>query len=249
MLGLHVNPLPIWDPNENYRDAKHLLPIITPCYPQMNSSYNVGEPQMRRLQDELWRASKLCDDVVLGRRAWDVLFEGNDFFTQHANYLQVNIISSDEDEFRSWFGLCESRMRVLIAGLESPVAGVRAYPFAKFFHRREEGGGDYIASFFVALRFAHSARKVDLAPLVADYLQMINAWEGRGPGMDLTIHLVLKKNLPSFVFTASEKQSMKSEVEKSMKQSEQKGKGTTTRSKKKPLDEPETSPSKRKKIT
>merc|ERR1712029_111568 len=79
-------------------------------------------------------------------------------------------------------------------------AGVRAYPFARFFHRKETNGS-YVASFFVGLRFAYSLRrKIDLGPLVADYLQIINAWEGRGPGMDLTIHLVLKKNLPSFVF-------------------------------------------------
>ena len=56
----------------------------------MNSSYNVGEPQLRRLRDELLRASKLCNDILLGEKTWDVLFEGNDFFKQHANYLQVS---------------------------------------------------------------------------------------------------------------------------------------------------------------
>merc|ERR1719203_1857936 len=44
------------------------------------------------------------------------------------------------------------------------------------------------------------ADRVDLGPLVADYLRIVNDWEGRLLGMDLTIRLVLKKNLPSFVF-------------------------------------------------
>ena len=66
-----------------------MMPIITPCYPPMNSSYNVGEPQLRRLRDELGRASELSDDVLAGRKTWDVLFEGNDFFKHHHNYLQV----------------------------------------------------------------------------------------------------------------------------------------------------------------
>jgi len=193
-----VKPLPTWDPKENYRDSTHLMPIITPCYPSMNSSYNVGEPQLRRLRDEFFRASNLSNDIVSGKREWGVLFEGNDFFKLHANYLQVNIIGKNEDEFRSWFGLCESRMRVLIAGLESPVVGVRAYPFAKFFHRKLPSG--HVSSFFIALRFAHSAKRVDLEPLVADFLRIINDWEGRTLGMDLTMYLVLKKNLPSFVF-------------------------------------------------
>mmetsp|Transcript_7317 Transcript_7317/g.15954 ORF Transcript_7317/g.15954 Transcript_7317/m.15954 type:complete len:275 (+) Transcript_7317:2-826(+) len=192
-----VKPFPIWDPNENYRDSTHLMPIITPCYPSMNSSYNVGEPQLRRLRDELNRASQLSDSILSGRKTWDVLFEGNNFFRQHANYLQINIIATNEDEFRSWFGLCESRMRLLIAGLESPMAGVSSYPYAKFYHRRKEG---HIATFFVALRFARNTKRIDLGPLVADFLRVVNDWEGRLLGMDLTIHLVSKQNLPSFVF-------------------------------------------------
>jgi poly(A) polymerase len=75
------------------------MPIITPCYPPMNSSYNVGEPQLRRMRDELLRASKLCDNIVNNHASsscscWDVLIE-NDFFKQHANYLQVCVFNMD----------------------------------------------------------------------------------------------------------------------------------------------------------
>jgi len=84
-----VQPLPVWDPTENYRDKKALMPIITPCYPPMNSAYNVGAPQLRRLRDELRWASSLGEDVLAGRKGWDALFAGSDFFRQHANYLQV----------------------------------------------------------------------------------------------------------------------------------------------------------------
>jgi len=212
-----VLPLPTWDPVKNYRDSKHVMPIITPCYPPMNSSYNVGEPQLRRMRDELLRASKLCDNVMNDNfssscSCWDGLFKGNDFFKQHANYLQVDIIGPNEAEFRSWFGLCESRMRLLIVGLESPIDGVQAYPYAKFFHRREkkgmEGGIDnknikYVTSHFVALRFAHTAKRVDLGPLVLDFLQMVNSFEGRTSGMDLMMHIVSKKDLPPYVFADS----------------------------------------------
>lgn len=197
-----VKPLPIWNPIENHYDAKHMMPIITPCYPPMNSSYNVGEPQLRRLRDELGRASELSDDVLAGRKTWDVLFEGNDFFKHHHNYLQVDITANNENDFRSWFGLCESRMRTLIAGLESPSAGVWAWPFAKFFHRRGGSSDEkYVASFFIALRFAN--RPV-LGPLVTNYLEKVNSWVGRGEGMELTTNLVLKKNLPLFVFEDDE---------------------------------------------
>ena len=119
--------------------------------------------------------------------------------------LQVNIIGINEDVFLPWFGLCESRLRILIAGLETPSSGVRAYPFAKFFHTKQESdGGDqkYVASFFIALRYADNIRKSELSPLVSDYIQIVNSWEERGPGMDLTIHDVPQNRLPSFVFLA-----------------------------------------------
>ena len=32
-----------WDPRRNHRDKDQLMPIITPCYPEQNSSYNVSE--------------------------------------------------------------------------------------------------------------------------------------------------------------------------------------------------------------
>ena len=199
---------PIWDPVNNFRDSKHLMPIITPCYPSMNSSYNVGEPQLRRIQDELRRATKISNDVCFGRKTWGDLFKGNDFFRQHANYLQVDISSSNEDEFREWFGLCEARMRILIAGLENPSYGTQAYPFAKFFTRKEDdddekedgGEGKYVSSFFIAIRFAEYAQKIDLGPLVMDYLQIVNSWEKRTATMDLKMNLVLQENLPSFAF-------------------------------------------------
>lgn len=44
----------VWNPVTNPRDKAHLMPIITPAYPAMNSSYNVGEPQMRLIRQVLY---------------------------------------------------------------------------------------------------------------------------------------------------------------------------------------------------
>ena len=87
-------------------------------------------------------------------------------------------------------------MRLLIVGLES--SQTRAYPFAKFFRWRNKD--DYMSSFFIGLRFAPGVPRLDIGPLAYDYLQTVNAFEGRTEGMDLTMNMVLKKNLPSFVF-------------------------------------------------
>lgn len=40
----------VWNPKVNYKDGLHIMPIITPAYPAMNSSYNVGPPQFRHIK-------------------------------------------------------------------------------------------------------------------------------------------------------------------------------------------------------
>jgi len=51
-----VPVLPVWNPKTNVRDMQHIMPIITPAYPAMNSAYNVASPQFRMMQDEIHRA-------------------------------------------------------------------------------------------------------------------------------------------------------------------------------------------------
>ena len=85
-------PLTIWDPAANPRDRAHLMPIITPAYPSMNSSYNVGKPQLRRFQEELHNGDKITNQIADGKVEWSELLKGNDFFKEHIHYIQVSFI-------------------------------------------------------------------------------------------------------------------------------------------------------------
>ena len=120
--------LPVWDARRNPRDAAHIMPIITPCYPCMNSSYNVMDATLDIMCGEFRRGSQLCSTLLsVGEPQWGLLTEPVPFFHQFKNYLQVEIEASGEGQFRSWEGWVESRLRTLIQRLQAVVT-VRPWP-------------------------------------------------------------------------------------------------------------------------
>jgi len=240
--------MPVWDPTENPRDSMHLMPILTPAYPsskstcadccnfdhyiflmafsfrlhKVNSAYNVGVPQLRRLQEEMIRAARILEG---GDEQWRAIFNDSDFFYRHSNFLQVSIGAQNAKDFLTWQRYCESRLRLLIAALETPQFS--AWPFARFFKQEYTHFGKQIginckqpsqrkamsddtckqeSHFFIALRFAPGVERVDLRYYISDFLQKMNSWEERKEGMDLGICHVLQKDLPLFVFGNQEEE-------------------------------------------
>jgi poly(A) polymerase len=193
-----VMPMLAWNPQVNPRDGLHLMPIITPVFPSMNSSYNIGIPQLRRIQDEMCRAAYLLEQSQSNNHPGDcnAIFRDSGFFRRHSNYLQINIRARNAEDFLHWFRLVEARMRLLITSIETPE--VQAWPFAKFFDKQY--GCTHESYFFIALRFAPGVETVDLRYSTSEFLHKINSWEGRKEGMDLSIARVSADDLPPFVF-------------------------------------------------
>jgi poly(A) polymerase Pap1 len=57
--------LPVWDPRRNFRDRGHQMPIITPAYPCMNSSYNVSSSTKYVMIQEFTRGFEICQVLVI----------------------------------------------------------------------------------------------------------------------------------------------------------------------------------------
>ncbi|RLN72401.1 hypothetical protein BBJ28_00021810 [Nothophytophthora sp. Chile5] len=54
----------MWDPRQNLYDRSHIMPIITPAYPHMNSSVQVSQSTFSVIYEELWRARYLAEIAV-----------------------------------------------------------------------------------------------------------------------------------------------------------------------------------------
>ena len=190
------------------------MPIITPAYPEMNSSYNVGEPQLRSLREEIACGVELTFAIEQGKAVWSDLFTGHNFFAQYQHYIQVDVSAHDAAAHRAWFGWCESRLRQLVLCLDQPPS-VQAHPHAEFFEwaavrgskercprsaatTTPEGGSVIGTSFYVALSFAPGVRQADLTASISDWVYRMNMWDRRQPGMDLSINHVRAKNLPAY---------------------------------------------------
>lgn len=53
--------LQIWDPRRYPNDRFHLMPIITPAYACMNSSYNVSSITLCIMTEEFQRGNEICE--------------------------------------------------------------------------------------------------------------------------------------------------------------------------------------------
>lgn len=125
--------MPVWDPRDNPRDRTHMMPIITPAYPCMNSSYNVSECTLAVMAEEFRRGDEVCGQILSRGGAalteWGKLLEPLSFFEGFKHFLQVEVVASCKEDFEMWEGWVHSRMRLLIksAGM---MVDVRPWPKA-----------------------------------------------------------------------------------------------------------------------
>lgn len=104
---------PVWNPNMNYQDSTHLMPVITPAYPQQNSSYNVTESAKKLIIRNFRDTS-----MALVDNGWDSLLLEFKFFKQYNHYLVVSAVAPDIEDHSKWSKFVLSKIRYLINNLD-----------------------------------------------------------------------------------------------------------------------------------
>lgn len=90
------------------------MPIITPAYPQQNSTFNVSKSTRTVMVEEFKHGLQITDDIMLGKCSWDKLFEPPPFFTKYRHFIVLLVSSADAKDQLEWSGLVESKIRLLI---------------------------------------------------------------------------------------------------------------------------------------
>ncbi|OHF00585.1 hypothetical protein CORC01_04124 [Colletotrichum orchidophilum] len=127
----------VWNPKLYKGDQFHLMPVITPAYPSMCATYNITRSAMTVIQQELARGCDITDNIMLGKSPWGDLFVKHTFFTQgYKYYISVITASTDKEAHKIWSGYVESKVRVLVQGLEQHQSIALAHAFNKGYERR-----------------------------------------------------------------------------------------------------------------
>ncbi|WCJ29481.1 nuclear poly(a) polymerase [Euphorbia peplus] len=195
---------PVWDPRKNPRDRFHHMPIITPAYPCMNSSYNVSISTLRVMMEQFECGNKICEEIEMNKVQWCSLFEPYLFFEAYKNYLQIDIIAADADDLLAWKGWVESRLRQLTLKIERDTNGMlQCHPYPSEFVNSSNPCPH--CSFFMGLQRrqgvnGQEGQQFDIRETVDEFRQGINMYMFWKPGMDVFVSHVRRRQLPAFVF-------------------------------------------------
>ncbi|KAL9671891.1 hypothetical protein QQ045_009464 [Rhodiola kirilowii] len=201
----------VWDPRKNPKDRTHRMPIITPAYPCMNSSYNVSTSTLKVMAEQFQLGNKICEEIELNKSNWDLLFEPYAFFESYKNYLQVDVVAADIDDLRAWKGWVESRLRQLTLMIERDTYGkLQCHPYpheyvdtskrcshTAFFmglRRNKEGDADAIEE------GQQQQQPFDIRGTVDEFRLSVYMYLFWKPGMDIYISHVRRKQIPGYVF-------------------------------------------------
>ncbi|KAL2611523.1 hypothetical protein R1flu_023215 [Riccia fluitans] len=196
--------LPVWDPRKNPRDRTHQMPIITPAYPCMNSSYNVSTSTLRVMTEEFNRGNMICEGMKTKDADWSKLFEANQFFDTYKNYLQIDITAANDDDLRKWKGWVESRLRQLTLKIERHTFGMlQCHPHPTEFVDHERKGRH--CAFFTGLQrkqgiSQQEGQQFDIRNTVDEFRNSVNMYMLWKPGMEIHVSHVRRKQIPAYVF-------------------------------------------------
>ncbi|KAK6927324.1 Poly(A) polymerase, RNA-binding domain [Dillenia turbinata] len=194
----------IWDPRKDPRDRTHRMPIITPAYPCMNSSYNVSTSTLQVMIEQFQVGNRICEEIELSMANWCALFEPYLFFEAYKNYLQIDILAADADDLLAWKGWVESRLRQLTLKIERDTfAMLQCHPCPNEYSDTSKQGSH--CAFFMGLQRKQGVRveegqQFDIRGTIDEFRQEVNMHMFWKPGMEIYVSHVRRRQIPSYVF-------------------------------------------------
>jgi len=196
----------VWNPKTNPQDRMHLMPIITPAFPSMNSTHNVTETTKRILMDEFRRGYQVISQVEQSKCGWSEIYKPFPFFSAFKIYIHFEILAKSQTVYTKWSGWVESKMRHLVRHLEQ-INAVEVRPWPEMIEFKDPDWPHAKAAFMgltIAKKMVHgqSGQTVSLRQPVVNFVEIINAWhckEEHAGQFDLRVRDIPRRELPEYV--------------------------------------------------
>jgi len=197
---------PVWDPRYNVADRFHVMPIITPAYPQQNSTFNVSNSTLKVMQAEFQSSLTVCEEILAGKATWEKIFEPPNFFCKYRHFIVLEASSSTQEDQLSWEGLVESKVRHLVANLEREAISL-AHVWPKSYRSLVDGCEKVCCYWFIGLKVelkeGNTGGQLDLTTPIKAFTDIvmrsaiqINVWK---TGMKIVADYKKRKELKEYL--------------------------------------------------
>lgn len=220
--------LKVWNPKVFPKDAHDLMPILTPAYPSMNSTYNVTPSTMHFLKKEFERGLEILSKIEEKELGWEHLFSPLSFFSSFNAFVKVEAFASTEEELKVWKGWIESKLRFLIHFLEATPGIQFARPHPDSF---QDPSLPLSLHYFFGLLLnlppktsssipsklpplssstnptttPQPSRKIDLNEAIYEFISLVSQTQLKKEGMNVKIVWLSRAKLPEYVWKNEEK--------------------------------------------
>ncbi|EGT51314.1 hypothetical protein CAEBREN_01393 [Caenorhabditis brenneri] len=154
----------------NHADRFHLMPIITPAFPEQNSTHNVSRSTMEVIKKEMADALIICNDVFEGKCDWKFLFEEVNFYSQYKHFVVMKLDAKKEETENSYGGFLESRLRVLVGAFERN----RGIKLAHLNPKKCQPTSKSQSLWFIGLEFDEVVKNMDLTREIDNFKWNLN---------------------------------------------------------------------------
>ena len=207
-----------------------MMPIITPAYPAMNSTFSISRQTQQIMLEEIVKADKILTGLEPrlhlgdgenngGGRLFAQLFTPSDFFISYPHYLALTIVSPTPAELDSWGDFLKSRLRRLVSdnlGSSLPLSKIQLYVkevqgcFADATQSQltQSQKNNSVAMFigFNVDRNRMKGEQLNLESTIQNFKNrdLAGKYEHKIPGNDLLVKYFPLKKLPKACFTSYE---------------------------------------------
>merc|ERR1712187_46405 len=190
------------------------MPIRTPSYPAINSSFSVSLATREILLEEFKDAEKICQRILSHdlspQTQWYQLLEPYCFFNNFKEFLLIDLFADNLKDLEIWDGLLHSKLRILVADIPRYMK-VRPWPRA-YNGIREDGGFKLSYYFGINKRKSYTHLKpstyvkqtqkfkiIDASESIEKFIASMSKNEIKKDGMDMLIKKIKKQQIPKFI--------------------------------------------------